>query len=451
MHSRTRNLWLLIGLLLLLYAFLFDNANSFPGAAGSSWTPLLQIPKQIRGVELVVILGLLGLALSRSVSRLSQGLLAAILLFVGIGMASYLIDGDVPLLDGVRLMYMFILPALIFMIGREAPWGDRAWPAITTLILAWIIASAVVSWFQFGVLRYPVGDDITGLSKDAHANGTLMMFAALGSLAYALFRERRWGFAVAVAFLVTMVLSSVLKVMFLGIGVVALLIVVYLRSLPRKRRGAIPSVLTWGVPAVIATAIAAAAFTQLDVLSSNRLGDLGEKLTKDPMSLGPVQAHEVALRKIGRDLTTLVVGLGPFRFANPISVGQVSGALSNKASGEIMSIGDEKGEQARVTLSSSLLAEFGVPAFLLIISIYVSIGRALWRSRLAPDVVTRWRATALMACGTLLVSIPVTSLFGSFDVMSVSWPVMLLAGIVCQQAARTTAGVPPPAASRESL
>ena len=133
----------------------------------------------------------------------------------------YANGSDIGVLDAVRLIYMWILPAVIFMIGRQAPWGAAAWSRLEKVILVWVAVSAFVSWDQFVHLRYPVGDDITGLNKDAHANGTLMMFAALQFIAYGLFHEQRNALLIAFAFLITMVLSSVLKVMFFGVVAVA--------------------------------------------------------------------------------------------------------------------------------------------------------------------------------------------------------------------------------------
>jgi hypothetical protein len=255
-------------------------------------------------------------------------------------------------------------------------------------------------------------------------------------LSYSLFREKPGALLVALGFLVTMVLSSVLKVMFMGVIAVALLFWLFWKSAPRKSR-VVPSALKWGLAAALAVVLAGDAFTRIDVISSDRLGDLQTRIREDPQALGPIQAHAVAAAKIGGGLTTLALGLGPFRFANPISFGQVlaDGSLSQDANSDLLAIGDEKGEQARVTLTSSLLAEFGVPAFIVLALTYLVIGRAVWRCRTDPRVDIRWRADGLVASGSILLMIPLTSLFGSFDVMSVSWPLMLLSGLVCHEAA----------------
>jgi hypothetical protein len=432
-----RFLWRLAAVGLPAYAFLYDNATSLPAAQGYGWTRLTPLTRQVRLLEIGVIAILLGLALAQGVTRTSRNLLIGTLLFLGIGLTSYLHSSEVPLIDGVRLIYMWLLPAFIFIIGREAPWERSAWTRTAMTVLVWVVVSALVSWFQFAWLGYPVGDDITGLNKDAHANGTLMMMTAWVLLAFGLFYERRGFILAALVLLVTMVLSSVLKVMFLGVVSLALLLWLFLRTGPRRRTGFARRGLRLGLAAAITVAIVGFAFTQVDVISSNRLGDLGDKVQNNPESLGPLQAHTAAASKLGKDLQTLVLGLGPFRFANPISVGQVvdAGRLARSASGEVLAVEDEKGEQTRITLSSSLLGEFGVPAFVIVIVMYLSIGRAIWPTAFHDRLDIRARSAGLLAAGALLALVPLTSLFGSLDVMSVSWPVLLLSGMLCREAA----------------
>lgn len=433
--------WLMAAVLLPAYAFLYDNATSMPMAMGYGWTRLTPLSRQVRLLEIVVIVVLLALALKQGVSRLTRNLLIGILIFIGLGLMSFLHGAQVPLLDGVRLVYMWVLPLFIFIIGREAPWGREAWKSTARTVLVWVVASAAISWLQFAVLGYPVGDDITGLNKDAHANGTLLMLTALQVLAFAFFFERRAAGLAALALLVTMVLSSVLKVMFLGVGALALLVWIYLRSGQRGSMASRPHGLKWGLAAAVAIGLVAFAFTQVDVLSSDRLGDLGDKVRNDPQSLGPFRAHEAALAKAGRDLTTLAVGMGPFRFANPISVGQVltDSNLGKSASGEVLAVADETGELTRITLSSSLLAEFGLPAWIIAVVLYGTVARAVWRSMKHPALDIRARGAGLVAAGSVLLMIPMASLFGSLEVISVSWPVMLLSGLVCREAALSDA------------
>lgn len=433
--------WRLAAIGLPLYAFLYDNATSMPLALGYGWTRLTPMNRQVRIAEIAVIAILLGVALGNGVSRTTRNLLIGAFVFIGLGLMSFLRRSEVPLLDGVRLVYMWLLPVFIFIIGREAPWGVQAWKRIAVTVGAWVLLCAAVSWLQYVGLRYPAGDDITGLNKDAHANGTLFMLTALLLLAFGMFYERRSAWLAAAVLLVTMVLSSVLKVMFLGVVAVSLLVWLYLRLSVARAGGIVPRGLKWGMAVAMAVAIVGVAFSQIDIISSDRLGDLGDKVRSDPESLGPFRAHQVALTKIGRDLPTLALGMGPYRFANPISVGQVldAGRLSRSASGEVLAVEDETGESTRITLSSSLLGEFGVPAFVVVVLMYAGIGRALWRTVFSQRLDIRARAVGLVASGSILAMIPLASLFGSLDVISVSWPFMLLAGLICREHALSAA------------
>lgn len=444
-HSPARRGWLLVALALPLYAFLYDNATSLPSTMGYGWTRLTPLTRQVRLAEIVFIGVALGLALTYGVSRTTRNLLAGSLLFIGLGLLSYLRSADVSLLDGARLIYQWVLPVFIFIIAREAPLGRGAWKWVSTTVFVWVLVSAVVSWIQFAWLGYPVGDDITGFNKDAHVNGTLLMLTALQLLAFALFLEKRSALFVALALLVTMVLSSVLKVMFLGVVAVALLVWIYWRSGARHRPAAVPRALTWGLALALTVALAATAFTRFDLISSDRLGDLWDKVRSDPASLGPLVAHRAALTKIAKDLPTLALGVGPFRFANPISVGQVlaEGRLGRMAAGEVLAIADETGEQTRITLSSSLLAEFGILAVVVVGFLYLGIARAVWRCRFDGRLDIRARSAGLLACGCILALVPMTSLFGSLEVMSLSWPVMLLSGLTCRESALDAATAEP--------
>ena len=440
--------WLAAAIGLPAYAFLYDNATSFPGAAGHAWTRLTPLTREVRLVEIAVIGALVAFALANGISRTTRLLLVGSLAFVGVGLSSYLRTANVPLLDGVRLIYMYLLPLWLFIIGREAPWGGEPWRRIAMTVLVWATASAAVSWMQLVWFGYPVGDDITGLNKDAHANGTLMMFVAIHFCAFALFlKDRRRALIPALAFLVTMVLSSVLKVMFFGIAALAILFWLYTRADPQRRQALTRRGLEWALVAGLTVAVVGVVFSRLDVLSSERLAPLIAKLREDPSSLGPLKAHEAAFSKIWVDLPTLLAGRGPFRFANPISVGQVldAGRLGRQASGEVLAIQDEKGEDTRITLTSSLLAEFGAPALLTLVLMYGAVGRELFRSCGDQRVAVRVRAAGILGCAAILALVATSSLFGSIDVMSVSWPVMLLAGVVCR-----AASTPPETASSQS-
>lgn len=421
------------------YAFVYDNATSFPYAAGYGWTRLISMPREVRFVEIVVVCGLLGLALGNGISRTTRTLLIGSVLFLGFGVASYLHGSDVPASEGARILYMYLLPLFVFIIGREAPWGVEAWTRTAATVLVWVFVSVVVSWVQYLWLGYPVGDAITGLNKDAHANGTLMMMVAIQLCSFAFLLRQRKALIVALGFLVTMVLSSVVKVMIFGFAALAVLLWIGVRAQPRRRVVFTLRGFGRALGAALTVAIVMIAFSRIDVLSSEHLAGVEEKLREDPAALGPLQAHREALSKVARDLPTFVLGVGPFQFANPVSVGHVLDDDSpwKLASSDILSEEGERGDQTRITLTSSLLVELGLPAFLIVTLMYFAMWRAVWRACQSVHKEISTRAAGCLACGAILMLTAIFSLFGSIDVMSVSWPLMLLSGIVCRIDARS--------------
>jgi hypothetical protein len=421
---------------LLVYAFLYDNANSLPGVLGYGWTRLTHLPRQVRLVEIVVVAALLWRALRRSTSLLTQHLLIGVLAFSGIALLSYGFGPNVPPLDALRLVYMFVLPVCVFVIAKEAAVGWRAWEVVTRIALGWTLASALVSIVQV-LLGFPIGDDVTGLNKDAHANGTLMMIMALQLIAIAMFLRSRKAALLGLFFLVVMVLSSVLKTMFLGVAAAGVLLVVWLRSSVRAGQPIAAKIMTWSAFSVTGGMLVFVVFSRVDLLSYQRMGDFLTGVQEDPARFGPIRAHAGALAVISGSPRTLFLGLGPFSYANPISVGQVleQGRLSAQARDDLLAIGDEKGERTRVTLTSSLLAEFGPIAFTLLMVTYFRLGFAVWRAASATSAHVRARAGAALAGLVLLAGLMVTSLFGSIDVLSLSWVVMLNAGLSCRLAA----------------
>ncbi len=252
--------------------------------------------------------GLLLLALTHGISRTTRTLLIGSLIFLGLGLTSYLHTSPVPVLDGARLLYMYLLPLIVFIIGREAPWGIEAWTRTATTVLVWVVVSAAVSWFQYAWLGYPVGDDITGLNKDAHANGTLMMLVAVQLCAFALLLEKRTLLFAVLGCLVTMVLSSVVKVMFFGVAALAVLLCVYLRGHPGRHVMPAQRVLQWTLVAALTVTVVVMAFVRFDDLNAGRMAGLLEKVREDPAGLGPLEAHRSALTKVAKDLPTLIVG-----------------------------------------------------------------------------------------------------------------------------------------------
>ena len=165
-------------IVLLSYAFLRDNAATFPGPqamngrgcscchrkSDSSSCP----PSSASPASLMI----------RRRSITTAWLIGGCVIFSALTALSYVNHWLVGSVDFARLVYMYLLPIVVFVIARELRWRPSGLQTVIRFLLGWIFVSAAVSWLQYLYLGYPVGDDITGLNQDAHINATLLLSAA---------------------------------------------------------------------------------------------------------------------------------------------------------------------------------------------------------------------------------------------------------------------------------
>ena len=426
--------WTLLGF--LAYVLLYDNATSMPTAAGYLWTRLITIPRQVRFLEIFTILGLFILMVSRpKLNRMTLQLLLGCVLFMFMTLLSILFSPlQVSMVDSLRLAYMFILPCLIFIIARETPAPSLFTQTLTHLLLIWVAASAALSWYQWLCLRYYIGDSITGLAKDAHTNANLMVITSLLLASNTLYRHQRQNWILVIGLLITSLLSSSLKTTLLGGMAYCVLLYIYTREKGGGTRRLISALVLLLAISIIIYFV----FPLIDDLSAGYLPVFVARVFSNPLdSLGPIGAHQTALKVLMSNPGAILVGMGPFSMANPISVGQIltGGALSQYAANNFLAAIGDHGDAARITLTSSLIMEFGLVSFLMIVMLYGSIGRNLWRCCNSHDLVVRMNATAVTACFFLLFSMSFITLFGSIDVISQSWVVMLFAGQISRRGA----------------
>jgi hypothetical protein len=430
--------WTWVPIVFLAYSLLYDNSTSTPSAAGASWTQFLELPREIRIVEAVCVLITVLVLLDRTLSKFSRKLLLAVVAFSALAVASHITHPLVSLIDVFRLTYAYILPLLIFVIGREARLNARSRKLIWRFVLGWVILNAVVSWYQFAWLGYPVGDDITGLNKDAHANGNLMFFTSLMFVASALFQRRKKLIFGAIALVVTAILSSVLKSLVFSFFGFMLIVWVNISSQAtstgRKMKAGFRKRLVPITAAVVLLIVGGFAFSDIDRNSSARVGDVFTKLSANPLNFGPIAAHVASLGVVATSGKTFLVGNGPYSYANPISVGQGLGAgqLAKFAQSSLLPQAFESGESTKITLTSCVLAELGFPAFVILVWAYLAIGLAVWRARQSTDPEQVAFATGLTGWWLILILTALMSMFGSLDIISISWPVMFLAGMTCR-------------------
>lgn len=443
-----------IALTLLAYALLHDNSVSLSTAEGYGWTRLIDLPRQIRFVEFGAIVGLTGLVTTRRPSETTVWLLAGCFLFSLLATLSYLRRPLVGPTDFVRLVYMYVLPILVFVIARESPWTSPGLARVVAFVLLWVLVSGAVSWMQYLYLGYEPGDDITGLNQDGHCNVGLLIIAMLLLLGQGLFFRRRLRVLLAVVLAVTAVLPSALKMLFVLPLLVGLLLWYFRARRPgtnwratMKRAGAAVAVM------VTVVAVTITAFEHIDFRSAPRIPEVVARFASAPRTFGPFAAHVRALDRLLRGPSSFLLGVGPFAYSNPISMGQTreGGDLDRFTQPELIADGGtESGEDTQITLTTSLAVELGVPAFLVLCSLY---GLVVWRVHRC----TRSSHTVIRAYGAavtpgllLLLAVGGVAQFASITSLALSWPLMIIAGAVTHLDARrwvrTASPVVPPSA-----
>jgi hypothetical protein len=365
------------------------------------------------------------------------------LMFVGLSVLSYLNRPLTGPVDFARLVYMYLLPIVVFVIARELRWDPSGVRTVVRFVLGWVLISAAVSWFQYLYLGYPAGDDITGLNPDAHVNVSLMLMGSLLLLADGLFLRQWSRILSAIGLAATAVLPSELKILFISPLLVTLVLWYYSGgSLWRHARMMLKRTVVV-VPLLAAmVGVGFIAFNRIDILSSNRVPLLIDRAVNDPLNFGTIVAYRNAATVLTQGPRNFLLGLGPFAYSNPISMGQSreDGALGRFTRSELAASAGESGEDARITLATSLALEFGVPAFAMVACLYLFVlietHSAAVRSR--DGTVRRYAAVAVPAV-VMLLAAGTLGLFGSLSALALSWPVMILAGATCRLDARNRA------------
>lgn len=424
----TKSTWIILAL--IAYAFIYDNSTSLPITSGYSWTRLVSLPRQIRYVEIAIIFLLTIMLIAHRFSRSTLRLLTLTFIFVCLSFFSYSLSNIDSPIDSIRLTYAYILPILIFIIGREATVSANSREIIFWFLVLWVTISAGISWYQFIVLNYPVGDNITGLNKDAHINGNLLVFISLFLVSRSMFLRKLRYLLFAIILIVTMILTSVFRTTIFSVfafGLLGILFFIGQRGYTRR------TVVTIFVFLLLAT-ITFVAFVNIDILTSERTQEVVEKVMRDPSSFGPIRAHARTFELISTNLKIFLIGSGPFSVGNPISVGQLleEGKLSQYAQEDILFKKGEHGEDTRITLTSSILEEFGSLTFLVFVLLYGSIYCEVCRANRSIDKMQKSYAAGLCGIYLIIFLTSLSSLGGSLEVISVTWPIMLLAGMTCK-------------------
>jgi hypothetical protein len=427
------------GILLLLYAFMRDNAAMDASAGGESWVRFSFLPPQkARFVELGVVALLVARAALRL--RLADALVGlACAGFVFVSAASYLHAPLVRPLDAFRLIYAYILPAALFFAVATWRWDPRALRAVRRFLFGWIGVSAAVSWYQFLVLKLQIGDAITGLNQDAHVNASLMVIAALLLFADALFLRQYLKLLPMIGLGVSAVLPSDLRAMAVSPALFGVVLALYARGLSRARlRVLARRVVAGAAAALVLLLVLWKAFSAIDTASFERLPDIVDRLQSNPATFGPVVAYGMSADVLTSSVPAFFLGTGPFSYANPISYGDVKseGPFASYARRDLVPGAREHGEDARVNLATAIATELGLPAFWMLVAATAVMLWRLYRCTRSAVPLVRATGAGVTASVLFIFGLGLVGMFGSLTSLSLSWPVVILAGGACRVAER---------------
>ena len=199
-----------VALAFLAWRFAWDNART---SSGLPVGVLMPVPRAFRLVEMGVVLLLLAAVLLRPAGLVRQrtaGVVVA-LCVVLLGAASAVAgaaSGLVHLGAAFQMVYAYTVPLLVCaaVAGLASHAGDAE--RVLRWFLAGVCVSAVVGWYQFGVLDR-VGDDVHGLLRDAHHFASALWLAVLWLVArlWVGYGSRLWS-VVGLALIVPVALAA---------------------------------------------------------------------------------------------------------------------------------------------------------------------------------------------------------------------------------------------------
>jgi hypothetical protein len=184
------------------------------------------------------------------------------------------------------------------------------------------------------------------------------------------------------------------------------------------------------------------AFMNIDIANTEKVADAVILLLENPSDIGPVSAQLNAIRMVANNPTMILLGMGPFSYGNSVSMGQTleGGSLQKFVLNILMAGAGESGESAGITLTTSLLVELGLIAYIILTISYIAVVITVWQCIYSKNRLNRAYASGLMGCLLILLLTATVTLFGGLDLISVSWPVMFLAGITCRLEAENRLG-----------
>lgn len=420
---------LLLFFFAFIYPFVLENGRMSESVDSYALVHILPIPKAVRYVEILFYVAtaiyIFLLAFPATNKFFSWKDLSVIALSFIIGFFVFLLDekfrsGNI----GVRIQvtWLLVAPYLIFFIFYFFKFSDRFFNTCINAFFGIGIVNSLVGVFQFQALHL-IGDDVNGAMQDAHTFGNTMLLVILG---FIILKRLRKYFFLIIFPLIAFVGASSQK----SYVVLLLLLLIYIFFF-----AALKTKLVIGLVVIVFGSFFINFVIQNDPQILERfvlLVDFGIR------NSGIGQSYADIIEIHNRYIYSYPFGLGIGNYANPINypsfLGDVDIPVSALFREKMTNYGVISAFDMQITYIGFLLVEVGFIGFFIISKFYYRILRSLLR-------LYRERKTDMALFGFFGLLIAIMSAFFtllySMEQISLIYPLMALAGMLCQKDGET--------------
>jgi hypothetical protein len=411
-----------------VYPFVLENARMFESVESYGLVRIIPLPKSIRFIEILFFLGMGMFVLLKTFpsSNAFFGWKELILIFISMAIGVFvklLNDGfhQVPISTSIQVVWLLLGPYIIFFIFHLTRFSEQFFRTALFTLFALGMLNAVAGVYQFQFLGL-MGDNVNGGMQDAHTFGNLMLLLIVGL--FIVRRYRKYLLLILLP-LIAFVGASSQK----SYVVFVLLLLIYMISFADLK-----TKLFFGIAVIVFGSFALNFVIQNDPQIVDRflaIADFGMKNS----GIGQSYANIIDIHN--RYIFSYPFGVGIGSYANPINypsfLGDVDVPVSALFREKITNYGLITAFDMQVTYVSFLLVEVGFVGFFFIASFYYKVVKTLIR-RYRSEV----NDVALFTAFGIL--IPIISAFFtllySMEQISLMYPLMAMAGMLCQTAIR---------------
>jgi hypothetical protein len=423
---------LMLKLLLFFFAFVYpfvlENARMFESVASYEQMRIIPLPKSIRFVEVLFFLGMGMYVLLKTFPShnrfFSWKELSAVFISLGVGIFVKLLDDgfrEVSLSTCFQVSWLLLVPYLIFFIFHSLNFSERFITVSFNSLFVLGLLNALAGVYQIQFLNL-MGDDVNGAMQDAHTFGNFMLLLIIGLF---MIRKVRKYLLLIIFPLLSFVGASSQKsyVVFL---ILLLVYVIFFAGIKFK--------IAFGIVVLVFGSLAFNFVIQNDPHILDRfllVADIGIR------NSGIGQSYTNIFEVHNRYIFSYPFGIGTGNYANPINypsfLGDVNVPVSTLFREKINNYGIITAFDMQVTYISFLLIEVGFVGFFFIGRFYYKILSTLIRK-----YKKELNDLALFTAFGLLIPI-ISSFFTllySMEQISLIYPLMALAGMLCQTVSR---------------